>query len=145
MASRSAAGGGRHGAWPYPELVLAVLGALSVLPPYIGPPLGLDLKVAADVEVVDHVVAGTVVALGAALAALLARRAQRAGLSDPGLALAALCGLCFLGGLWQVATHVPLVLDGGSPEAPWGTVALHSTAGVPIAALALWLTLRTPD
>lgn len=145
MTSQSATRGGRHAAVPYPQLALMVLGAWSMLPPYIGPPLGLELNVGADVEVVDHVVAGGVVALCAGLAALLARRAEQSGLGDAGLTLAlALTGLCFLGGLWQFATHVPLVADGGTPGAPWGTVLLHSTAGVPIIALALWLTLRSP-
>jgi len=145
MESRSAARGGRHTAVPYPQLALAVLGVWAILPPYIGPPLGLELNVAADVEVVDHVVAGGVVSLCAALAALLARRAGQGELGDTGLTLLlALTGLCFLGGLWQVVTHVPLVADGGSPEAPWGTVLLHSTPGVPIVALALWLTLKHP-
>ena len=144
MPSQSATRGVRHAAAPYPELVLLVLGVWSMLPPYIGPALGLELNVAAKVEVVDHVVAGAVVALCAALAALLVRRARRAGLGASGFALAlALTGLCFLGGLWQVATHVPLVAEGGSPQAPWGTVLLHSTPGVPIVALALWLTLRS--
>jgi hypothetical protein len=53
-----------------------------------------------------------------------------------------LAGWCFLGGLWQAATHFPLVLEGGQAQAPWAAVALHSTAGPVIAAVALWLTLR---
>ena len=145
MASRSAARGGRHAAAPYPQLALAVLGAWSILPPYIGPPLGLELNVAANVEVVDHVITGVVVVLCGALSALLARRGGGAPLGAPGLAsMLALTGLCFLAGLWQVATHVPLVLEGGDPGAPWGAVLLHSTAGPVIAVIALWLTLRNP-
>jgi hypothetical protein len=54
----------------------------------------------------------------------------------------ALTGWCFLGGLWQTATHFPLVLEGGGTQAPWAAVALHSTAGPLIAAFALWLTFR---
>lgn len=110
-----------------------------MLPPYIGPPLGLGLNVSSDLEVVDHVVPGAAVVLCGMLSALLARRAGGAQLKASALALT---GLCFLGGLWQAATHAPLVLEGGTPEAPWGTVLLHSAAGPVIAALALWLTLR---
>ncbi len=145
MASRSAARGAPHANAPYPQIALAVLGALSLLPPYIGPPLGLELNVAAKVEVVDHVIPGVVVVLCGALSALLARRGEGAQLGAPGLAFnLALTGLCFLAGLWQVATHVPLVLEGGDPAAPWGAVLLHSTVGPLIVALALWLTLRNP-
>lgn len=121
-------------------MVLALLGAWSVLPPYLGPPLGLALNVTDDVEVVDHVVPGVAVALCAGLAALLARRGTPPEASAPILGLTS---LCFLAGLWQTATHVPLVLEGGAAEAPWGAVLLHSSAGPAILAIALWLTLRT--
>jgi hypothetical protein len=125
-------------------MALALLGALSILPPYLGPVIGLELDVPADVEVVDHVVPGVAIVLGAAAAALLARRGEEGSL----LSLA-LTSWCFLGGLWQAATHFPLVLDGGGAQAPWAAVALHSTAGPLIVAVALWLTLRpggrTPD
>ncbi len=106
-----------------------------MLPPYVGPALGLELNVAAKVEVVDHVVPGALIVVCGGLAALLARRVA-------GEQLLALAGLCFLAGVWQAATHAPLVLDGGSPAAPWGSVLLHSTAGPVIAALALSLTMK---
>ncbi len=112
-----------------------------MLPPYIGPPLGLELNVAAKVEVVDHVVTGVVVAVCGTLAALLARRDEELA---HGAAALGLTGLCFLAGLWQVATHAPLVADGGGRATPWDTVLLHSVAGPVIVALALWLTLRAP-
>ncbi len=121
------------------QLVLALLGVLSILPPYLGPAVSLELDVPADVEVVDHVVPGVAIALAAALAAFLARRGEEAERSLPSLALT---GSCFLGGLWQAATHFPLVLEGGGPEAPWDAVVLHSTAGPLIAAVGLWLTFR---
>lgn len=124
------------------HLALAVLGALSTLPPYLGPVLGLELDVQAKVEVVDHVAAGLVVAVCALLAALLVRRDE--ALAHGAVALG-LTGLCFLAGLWQTVTHVPLVLDGGRPAAPWDAVVLHSTAGPLILVLALWLTLRAPE
>ncbi len=121
------------------QLVLALLGALSILPPYLGPAVGLNLDVPANVEVVDHVVPGVAIALAAAAAALLARRGVE---EERSLMSQALTGWCFLGGLWQAATHFPLVLEGGQAQAPWAAVALHSTAGPLIAAFALWLTFR---
>lgn len=123
------------------QLALAVVGALSILPPYLGPVIGLELDVAAKVEVVDHVVPGVAVVMCGMLAALLARREGEVAY---GAAALGLTGLCFLAGLWQTATHVPLVAQGGTPAAPWDAVVLHSTAGPVIVALALWLTLRTP-
>jgi len=99
------------------------------------------LDVPAKVEVVDHVVPGVMVAVCGVLVALLARRDEEGAYGAPALALT---GLCFLAGLWQTATHFPLVLDGGEPGSPWAAVLLHSTAGPVMVVLALWLTLRTP-
>lgn len=112
-----------------------------MLPPYLGPPLGLALNVAMDVEVVDHVVPGMVVAVCAGVAALLVRRG---GSAEASAAVLGLTGACFLAGLWQVSTHVPLVLEGGATETPWDSVILHSSPGPAILGVALWLTLRTP-
>ena len=123
------------------QLALAVLGALSILPPYLGPALGLELDVAAKIEVVDHVVPGVVVVLCGVLAALLARRQEEVGHGAPALALT---GLCFLAGLWQTSTHVPLVFEAGEPATPLGAVLLHSVVGPMILGLALWLILRSP-
>jgi hypothetical protein len=47
-----------------------------------------------------------------------------------------------LAGVWETSSHIPLVLDGGRPESPWGAVILHSTLAPVIAALSLWLVLR---
>lgn len=140
MASRVATEGPRRYA-SRAQIALAVLGIWSVLPPYLGPFLGLELNVAADVEVVDHVVPGAMVAVCAGVAALLVRRG---GAADESTSVLALTGLCFLAGLWQVVTHVPLVVDGGATETPWGSVVLHSSPGPLILAIALWLTLRPP-
>ena len=92
----------------------------------------------ASVEVVDHVVPGVVIAVCAVLAAVLARRG-----AELSIASMALSACCFLAGLWQAVTHVPLVFQGGKPGAPWDSVVLHSTAGPLLVAIALWLTLRT--
>lgn len=124
------------------QVFLAIVGMLSVLPPYLGPAVGLELDVRAKVEVVDHVVPGVVVAVCGILGALLARRDEE--IAD-GAAALGLIGLCFLAGLWQAVTHVPLVLDAGGPATPWDAVLLHSIAGPVIVALALWLVLRMPE
>ena len=52
-----------------------------MIPPYLGPALGLDLDVRPAVEVVDHVLAGAVAALCAGLAALRSRIKRTAGSS----------------------------------------------------------------
>ncbi len=46
----------------------------------------------------------------------------------------------FLAGLFQVATHVPLVFDAGERLAPWGAALLHATLAPVITVLALVLT-----
>ncbi len=110
-----------------------------MLPPYLGPPLGLELDVGSDIEVVDHVLPGAVAALCAVMAALRSRR----GGTVPGGALSlALPSSAFLAGLWQTATHAPLLAEAGTIQAPWGAVLLHATAGPVIALLALWLTVQ---
>ena len=121
------------------QLSLALLGALSMLPPYVGPALGLDLDVRPVVEVVDHVVPGALAALCAGLAALRSRLSPNA---RPSALILALSACAFLAGVWQTATHAPLVAQAGEGQAPWGAVLMHSTAGPLIALLALWLTLQ---
>lgn len=117
--------------------LLVALGLVSTMPPYLGPPLGLDLNVSSDLELVDHVVPGAAVALFAGLA-LLCARAQAGG-----SALAfVLVGCCFLAALFQAVSHVPLLLDAGTPIAPWGPTLLHAIPGFLITALALSLLLR---
>ncbi len=110
-----------------------------MLPPYVGPALGLNLDVRPAVEVVDHVVPGAVAALCAAWAALRSRLNQDA---RPSALTVVLLACAFLAGVWQTATHAPLVAQAGEGQAPWGAVLLHSTAGPVIALLALWLTLQ---
>ncbi len=119
---------------------LAVLGALSIAPPYLGPAIGQDLgAIDGTVEIVDHVMPGLIVFLAAGLSYLLLRSGRMAKES---LALAIAVAGCMLAGVWETSSHVPLVLDGGRPESPWGAVALHSTLGPIIAILSLWLVVR---
>ena len=119
--------------------MLAALGVVSVLPPYIGPPLGLELEVASNVELVDHVVAGGTVVVFSLLAAWLLR-ARKVGVDSP-FVMGAIA-LAVLGAVWQTTSHVPLVLDGGEPLTPWGTVLFHSVPGPVVMVVALVLLWR---
>ncbi len=120
-------------------VALGVLGVLSMLPPYAGPPLGLELDVASNVEVVDHVVAGGTVVLCSLLAAWLLR-SGRVTTESP--LLMGAVALAVLGAVWQTTSHVPLVLDGGGPETPWGTVLFHALPGPVVTLVALSLLWR---
>ena len=122
-----------------PYTALVVLSAWSAVPPYLGPALGLELDVSSTVEAVDHLVPGLVALAGSSVAWSLARRGQADGL----LALGAL-GVTALAGLWETASHVPLLLDAGDSRAPWDAVLLHATVGPPVVALSVWLIVRTP-
>lgn len=118
-------------------MVLAALAAWSIVPPYLGPLVGLDLDVDSTVEIVDHVLPG-VAAIGGACIALVEVRRRR---TDSLRALAAL-GVCALAGLFQTVTHATLVLDAGGAQQPVGAVLLHATPGPLLLALSLWLLLR---
>ena len=120
-------------------VVLGALGALSMLPPYVGPPMGLELEVASNVEVVDHLVAGGTVVISASIAAWLLWK-RRITTESP--VLMGAVALAVLGAVWQTTSHVPLVLDGGGPDTPWGTVLFHSVLGPVVAVLALVLLWR---
>lgn len=118
-------------------IVLAAIAAWSIVPPYLGPAIGLPLDVSATVEVVDHVLPGLV----AIAAAGLAFGESRRGRADSTPALAAL-GACALAGLFQTVSHAPLALAAGEPGHPVGAVALHSTPGPVLLVLSLVLLLR---
>lgn len=120
-------------------VVLGALGVLSMLPPYVGPPMGLELEVASNVEVVDHLVAGGTVVISASIAAWLLWK-RRITTESP--VLMGAVALAVLGAVWQTTSHVPLVLDGGGPDTPWGTVLFHSVLGPVVAVLALVLLWR---
>jgi hypothetical protein len=117
-------------------MLLAAIAAWSIVPPYLGPLIGLELDVTSTVEIVDHVIPG----LCAVAAALLALGHARRGDSDSIRALAAL-GVCVLAGLFQTVSHVTLVLNAGGPEQPVDAVVLHATPGPVLLALSLWLLL----
>lgn len=120
-------------------VALAALAAWSIVPPYLGPLIGLDLDVSSTVEIVDHVIPG----LCAIAGALLALERVRRGDTDSIRALAAL-GVCALAGLFQTVSHVTLVLNAGGPRQPVDAVVLHASPGPVLLALSLWLLLR-PD
>lgn len=120
-------------------VLLGVLGALSMLPPYVGPPLGLELDIASNVEVVDHVITGGTVVLSSLLAVWLLR--SKRVTTDSPLVMGAVA-LAVLAAVWQTTSHVPLLLDGGGPQTPWGTVLFHSTAGPVLAAVSVALLWR---
>lgn len=124
------------------ERRLCVLGALalwSIVPPYLGPLVGLELEVSSSVEVIDHVIPG----LAAAAAAYVALTEVRRGKADSLRVFVAL-GACVLAGLMQTVSHITLVLDAGGPLAPVGAVVLHATPGPALLLVALWLLLRAP-
>ena len=118
-------------------IALAALAAWSIVPPYLGPLIGLDLDVSATVEVVDHVLPGLCAIAGALIALVEVRRGE----TDSFRALAAL-GVCALAGLFQTVSHLTLVLDAGGPQTPVDSVLLHATPGPLLLALSLWLLLR---
>jgi hypothetical protein len=120
--------------------VLAILGLLSILPPYLGPAVGLELgDIDSSVEIVDHVIPGILIFLCAGGACLLLRAGR---IKKDSMVLASAAAVCLLASVWQLSSHAPLVLDGGKPESPWGAVILHSTLGPVMVLLSLWIVLR---
>jgi len=118
-------------------IALAALAAWSIVPPYLGPPMGLELDVEPSVEVVDHVLPGLCAVAGACIALGEVRRGQ----ADSFRALAAL-GVCALAGLFQTVSHATLVLNAGSPQHPVDSVVLHASPGPLLLTLSLWLLVR---
>ena len=120
-------------------VALAALGTWTILVPYLAKPLGLEVKVAALVEVVDHVVPGALVAAAGFYLVRLARRRSLAGAQSALFAGA----LCFLAGFWVLATHVPLLVEAARANLPWSAAVWHSASAFPVLALALWCVLRS--
>ena len=122
--------------------LLAAIGAWTIVVPYLGQALGLEVPVAAPVEVVDHVVPGAIVV---AAGLFLAARARRHALASDRVAVLA-AGVTFLAGFWVLATHVPLIADAARSDQPWDAAIWHSISAVPIVVLAAWCVLRSlPD
>ena len=119
--------------------VLGALGAWSIVPPYLGPALGLELDVSSGVEFADHVIPGALVVTFSWLAVLGITRGARIADSLPVLGA---IGVCLLAGVWETSSHVPLLAEAGDAGSPWGAVLLHATPGPAITALALWLMVR---
>lgn len=119
--------------------VLAAIGAWNIVVPYLGKALGLEVDVAARVEVVDHVIPGALVATAGVYLFIHARRHALAG--DNFALLAA--GVSFLAGFWTLATHVPLIGDAANAGQPWDAAIWHSVASLPIVAISFWCVLRS--
>ncbi len=147
MASMSV-GRSRHGSGSTGEplvslaaVVLAALGAWTIVIPYVGHDIGLSVDVASSVGVVDHVVPGAVVAVISSYLILLARQRPLLG-RWPALLGG---GVCFLAGFWVLATHAPLMIDAARGKAGWGATIWHTSTSLPIVGLSLWLLTRRPS
>lgn len=116
---------------------LGALGAWAIAVPYLGPAFGLAPESSPKLAVTDHVLPGlAVLAISAASLYVLFRSKGGEGsffLWAP--------GLFFLAGLWMVATHLPLVLQAGGARS-WVLAIFHSSPGLPIVGLSIWLYLR---
>jgi len=122
--------------------VLAAIAAWTVVVPYLGRALGLDVNVTGLVEVVDHVIPGLLVLAAALVLRRLAARGRLAG--EPAALVAS--GVAFLGGFWIFATHVPLLVDAARSDLPWEAAIWHSIGGLPVVGLACWFVVRSiPD
>ena len=109
---------------------LALLGAWTIVVPYLAVPLGLEVKVESIVEVVDHVVPGLLVAAPVLAAGLVALRRSCLRPLGAGLAFTTFAVFALLVAATQYAR-------GGSGE--WGGryFALGLPVLVPVALLAL--------
>jgi len=117
--------------------ILLAVAVWSILPPYVGPWLGLKLDVSTTVEAIDHLIPGLLAICGSTLALVLTRRGQ----GDSTLAFAAL-SVCALAGLFETVSHIALVTHAGGPLQPVGTVAWHALPGPVLLGLSLWLLLN---
>jgi hypothetical protein len=118
---------------------LVAVAVWSILPPYVGPSLGLELDVTKKIEAIDHLIPGLLAVFGASTALVLSRRGRFDSL--PAFAGIAICALA---GLFQTVSHVSLVLHAGEPLQPVGAVALHASPGPVLLVLSLRLLLAPP-
>ena len=115
-------------------VALGILGACALVAPYLADAVGLELDVAASVEIVDHVVPGVTVLI--ASAAMIGRGRRT---STQLAAAMAATGLAMLAGLWITTSHAPLAVDALRGSAPLAASLVHIAVGPPVLALALWL------
>lgn len=113
-------------------LTLAALGAWSIVLPFLGDAIGVDVNVPLRLEVIDHVVPGLFVLGGTAYAWI--RRDTGRTSTDVGYLMAV--GIVFLAGLWMVSTHVPLLFEARAGLVAWSGALWHSLPGLPIPLLA---------
>ncbi|CAN5688599.1 hypothetical protein BH24ACT26_BH24ACT26_02500 [soil metagenome] len=107
----------------YAALVLSAL--LGLLVPFVGPTFGITLDSQVAARIADHAVPGGVAMLaGCALAALEIRTGRRSTL---------LAFTAFLGGLWMVGSHLPLVMQSLRGGVTWAATSFHSVPGVLVA------------
>jgi hypothetical protein len=125
----------------YLWLLLALLGAWTIGVPYLGHAIGFGVDVAGRVEIVDHVVPGSLVLITGTWLFVRGRGGRRRGARTTLIG----AGVTFLAGFWVLATHVPLLADAARGTETWGAALWHASTSLPILALSLWLILRTPD
>jgi hypothetical protein len=121
--------------WPF--AALGVLGAWTIVVPYLGRAIGIVVNVVSKVEIVDHVVPGSIVAAIGTYLAVAAYRGAPPKLSRPFAG-----GMCFLAGFWVLATHVSLVAQAVQGKEAWGSALWHAWTSVPIIGLSLWIVLK---
>jgi hypothetical protein len=106
-----------------------VIGAWGMVPPLLG-----MLDTALAVEVIDHQVPSVLV-LAAAVIVLLGRQPSRPLLLACGFAV-------LLAGTWMAASHVPLVAQAATGQAPWPGTIVHATSALAVLALGTVWTWR---
>lgn len=117
--------------WRLTRLAIGVaIGVWAALPPYVGP----ALDTARRVEFVDH-------PLPALVLGVVAIRVSRPG-SDDANALFVGGLLAMLAGVWQAATHVPLVAQAARGAAPWLATISHSLPSLAMLAVGLTWTVQ---
>lgn len=102
---------------------LLLFGALGMVVPYLGRPLGLVLDVRPVAEVVDHVIPGGAVVVAAILSIVTGRRWFVVSM------------VVVAAGLWMTATHLPLLVQAANGDADLAAAVFHTVPGIVILAL----------
>lgn len=113
---------------------LGAVGLWGVVIPFIGPDFGLIPQDRRDVEVLEHLVPGSVI-LVAVVVALV--RVSRTSELNENYYLAPMSTV--LAGLWMTTTHVSLAFDAISGTTSWGLAIFLSTSGPTVLVLSLLL------